>query len=94
MKDGFRLYDTHTHIGQAHHSGRTCTAQQMLAVMDRTGVDRALLIPFPVVEDFREQHNLIAEAVRQYPDRFAGSACLPPFIPLAEFQDEDITIKH
>ena len=88
MNDGFRLYDTHTHIGTAHHSGRTCTALQMLAVMDRTGVDRALLIPFPVVEDFRQQHDLIADAVRQHPDRFAGSACLPPFIPRPEFQDE------
>ena len=88
MKDGFRLYDTHTHIGTAHHSGRTCTAQQMLTVMDRTGVDRALLIPFPVVEDFRAQHNLIADAVLKHPGRFAGAACLPPFIPLAEFQDE------
>ena len=88
MNDGFRLYDTHTHIGTAHHSGRSCTAEQMLAMMDRTGVERALLIPFPVVADFRQQHNQIAEAVRQYPDRFVGSACLPPFIPLTEFQDE------
>ncbi len=88
MKSGFSLYDTHTHIGAARHSGRTFTAEQMLAVMDRTGVDRALLIPFPVVEDFRAEHDLIARAVKQYPDRFAGAACLPPFIALEEFQGE------
>ncbi len=60
----------------------------MLAHMDRFGIDRSLLIPFPVVENHREAHDEIARAVRAYPDRFAGAACLYPFIPVKEFRAE------
>ena len=58
----------------------------MLRHMDAHGVDRSLLIPYPVVEDVRAEHDLIAAAVRAHPDRFTGSACIPPYAP--EFQDE------
>jgi hypothetical protein len=56
--------------------------------MDRNGVDRSLLIPFPVVEDYRSAHDEIAAAQRAHPDRFAGAACLDPFVPEAEFRAE------
>ena len=56
--------------------------------MDAHGVDRALLIPFPVVDDFRAQHDEIAGAVRSHPDRFDGAGCIYPFIPRQEFDDE------
>lgn len=88
MKDGFRLFDTHTHLGHARHSGRSCTAGQLLKVMDAHGVDRAVAIPFPVVDDYHGEHDLIGAAVREHPDRFTGSACLNPFLPRAEFRDE------
>jgi predicted TIM-barrel fold metal-dependent hydrolase len=60
----------------------------MLRHMDRHGIDRSMLIPFPVVDDQRATHDLIAAAVRAYPDRFAGAACLYPFMPEQEFRDE------
>jgi predicted TIM-barrel fold metal-dependent hydrolase len=88
MRDGFRIFDAHTHIGTARHSGRRFTADQMVAHMDRQGIDRSLIIPFPVVEDFRAEHDEIAEGVRRYPDRLVGAACIPPFIPEAEFRAE------
>lgn len=87
-KNGIRLYDTHTHIGLARHSGKRRTADEMLRHMDLHGVDRSLLIPFPVVEDHRAEHDEIAAAVRAHPDRFTGSACIPPFIPEQKFRDE------
>ena len=82
MRDGFSIYDTHTHIGVARHSGRNLTAGQLLAAMDRTGVDRAVLIPFPVVEDYRASHDEIGRALRTHPDRFTGAACIYPFLPV------------
>ncbi|MDX2151945.1 MAG: amidohydrolase family protein [Bryobacteraceae bacterium] len=88
MRDGFRIFDTHTHIGTARHSGRHVSADDLLRVMDRCGVDRSLVIPFPVVDDYRSQHDLIGSAVRAYPDRLAGAACLAPFVPEAQFRDE------
>jgi len=85
---GQRVFDTHTHIGTARHSGRSFTAEEMLRSMDRHGIDRSLLIPFPVVDDHRAQHDLIGAAVRQWPDRFAGAACLYPFVDETAFGEE------
>lgn len=88
MRDGFSLYDTHTHLGAARHSGRTCNVDEMLESMDAYGVDRSLLIPFPVVDDYAAQHDLIAAALRSHPDRFSAAACIYPFIPERDFRDE------
>jgi len=88
MKDGFRLFDTHTHVGTARHSGRSLRADELLAFMDRFGVDRSVVIPFPVVEDYRATHDEIGRAVAAHPDRLVGAACLYPFIPEQEFRRE------
>ena len=58
----------------------------MLRHMDTHGVDRSLLIPYPVVEDESAAHDEIAAAARAYPDRFSGCACLQPWT--AHFQQE------
>jgi hypothetical protein len=88
MKQGFPIFDTHTHIGVARHSNRRYSADELLRDMDRMGIDRSLVIPFPVVENTRASHQLIGEAVLASPDRLSGSACLNPFIPEQEFRDE------
>ena len=88
MKSGFRIFDTHTHLGTARHSGRTCTADEMLRHMDRHGIDRSLTIPYAVVDDFRAQHDLIGQAVAAHRDRLAGAACLFPLIDPTTFRDE------
>ena len=63
MRDGFSIFDTHCHIGTALHSGRRQSADTILARMDRSGLDRALAIPFPLVRDFRAEHDKIGAAV-------------------------------
>ena len=88
MIQGFKVFDTHTHLGVARHSGRVMTAGRMLAHMDEHGIERSLLIPFPLVDDYRWTHNLIGEAVKAHPDRFAGAACLNPFVAEVEFREE------
>jgi uncharacterized protein len=88
VRDGFRIFDAHTHIGEAQHSGRTHSAEALLRHMDDYGIERSLVIPFPVVEDYRRQHDLIGEALKMYPGRFVGTACLSPFLSPAVFQDE------
>ncbi len=88
MKDGFRLFDTHVHIGTARHSGRRHTVDMILREMDRFGVDRAVAIPFPVVDDYRREHDEIGAAVRTHPDRLTGTACLNPFIAEEEYRGE------
>lgn len=88
MKNGFRIFDTHTHVGEALQSGRSYTAEELLHEMDRFGVDRSMVIPFPVVEDHRRSHQTIGRAVLARPDRLAGAACLSPWLPEPAFREE------
>lgn len=86
MIAGYRIFDAHAHIGTSLHSRRRVTAEDMLRHMDASGIDRALLIPYPVVADFRAEHDEISAAVLQWPDRFCGAACMPHYDPA--FVDE------
>lgn len=88
MKDGLRVFDTHTHIGHGLHHGRTYRADELLAAMDKHGVDRSVVIPFPVVEDTRAAHDEIGRAVKAHPDRLVGTACIYPYIGAANYRDE------
>jgi len=88
MRGGFSIFDGHCHIGKALHSGRVQSADMMLEGMDRHGIDRALAIPFPMVRSFREAHDEIGAAVLAHPTRFAGAACLDPFIGETKFRQE------
>lgn len=88
MKSEFRIFDTHTHLGAARHSPRSATPEELLRNMDDHGIDRSLAIPFPVVDDYRAQHDLIGRAVRDHADRLTGAACLYPLIDRSEFRDE------
>ena len=88
MRSGLRIFDTHVHLGRALHSERNQVVEDVLADMDRHGVDRSLLIPFPTAPLYRESHDQIFSAIRSHPDRFMGAACLHPFLPETEFRDE------
>lgn len=88
MKDGFRIFDTHTHIGHGLHHGRRYSAEQLLAAMDAQGVDRSVVIPFPVVEDYRASHDEIGRAVQAHPERLVGTACIYPYIGENKYREE------
>jgi predicted TIM-barrel fold metal-dependent hydrolase len=88
MINGFPVYDTHVHPGRARHNGRQYSPEQILRDMDDEGIERSLLIPYPVVDDFRQAHDLIGAAVLAHPDRFSGAASLPAFLPEHETREE------
>jgi hypothetical protein len=88
MKDGFKIFDTHTHIGHGLHHGRHYSAEQLLAAMDKHGVDQSVVIPFPVVADYRATHDEIGRAVKAQPERLTGTVCLYPYVGQDKFRDE------
>jgi len=88
MNQRYRIFDAHTHIGTARHSGRVYTARDLLRNMDRLGIERSLAIPFPVVEDWRAAHEEIGRAVREHPDRLSGAASMDPYVPENVFREE------
>jgi len=88
MIGGFPVFDSHTHLGSARHSGRNMDVDAMLRHMDAVGIERQLLIPFPVVADERREHDVIGDAVRRYPERFCGALCFDPFQPEKQLEEE------
>lgn len=70
------------------HSGRDVRAEDLLAVMDGAGVDRAVVIPYPVVADYRAEHDLIGAAVQSFPDRFCGALGFPAFLEKETMRQE------
>ncbi len=72
MIAGLPVYDTHVHPGRARHNGREYSPEQILRDMDSDGIERSLLIPYPVVDDFRQAHDLIGAGVLFFPQRIGG----------------------
>ncbi len=71
------IIDSHNHLGAG--PGQQ-TAEALIALMDRAGVDRA--VTFPYVEVLDSGHNdWMAETVARYPDRLIGYAAVNPWQP-------------
>jgi L-fuconolactonase len=61
-------------LGSGHTERTPYSYEQLLADMDRAGVDRAILVP-PSIDANRNDYAL--EAVRKHPDRFAVMGKVP-----------------
>jgi L-fuconolactonase len=55
-------------LGPGHEERIPYSYQQLLADMDRAGVDRAVLVP-PTID--RDRNDYVLDAARKHPDRFA-----------------------
>lgn len=67
--------DCHGHLGgtACHYHLPDCTLDGIVADMDRFGIEKVCVFSFTVVfSDERFGNDLVAEAVRRYPDRFVG----------------------
>jgi len=64
--------------------------QDLLAVMDDQGVDKAVIFGFPwrSLETAKINNDAVAEAVARHPDRFIGFCCLDPAHPQAPAEVE------
>lgn len=83
--DDVQIVDSHVHSspwGMMHMCSSSC--QDMLKAMDKVGIDVAIINGI-LNPDYKEEHNVIAERIKRYPDRFVGIAGVNPF-----YQD-DIT---
>ena len=60
---------------------RLIGAQEMLASMDDSQVDKAVVFGFPWKDSllFKQHNYYISEAVNRYPQRFIGLGCFDPF---------------
>ncbi|MFH1570611.1 MAG: amidohydrolase family protein, partial [Gemmatimonadota bacterium] len=76
-----RLLDCHGHLGLAcHYHLPDGDLGRLVAEMDRLGLERAVVFPFCGIFGGDEAHgnDVVAEAVRRFPDRFLGLTLVNP----------------
>jgi len=75
---GELVLDAHTHMGLGeHYFLPQADPQGLIAAMDRYGIARACTFAFAgVSSDYRYGNDLVADAVRGFPERFIGYATL------------------
>jgi len=67
------IIDADCHISSHKWDALAMTAPELVAEMDRAGVDRALVwLKPPYNKDIEPENHAIYEAVRRYPDRLIG----------------------
>ncbi len=76
------IIDSHNHVGGPDKGdGAKQSHEDIIAVMDRIGIDKAVIFPFNEMEpgiSFSNANSYILEGVRKYPDRLVGFARLDP----------------
>jgi predicted TIM-barrel fold metal-dependent hydrolase len=73
------IVDGHVYLGQCLFGYRR-SQDEILAGMDRLGIDRAVLVPVkPVEYHLGPANDLVVRAVRAHPDRFLGLCRVDPW---------------
>jgi predicted TIM-barrel fold metal-dependent hydrolase len=89
----FLVIDVHAHLGRSlslveSETGRPMqtTAEDLIRLLDRNEIDKSVISPIPGyarpngISDTMEQNNLVAQAIRKYPDRFpCGFGVVEPY---------------
>jgi len=77
---GFRVFDTHGHIGRWEHKYYAdWSARQMVERMDELGIERfAVSDILAIGPDFKSGNTRIGKAIAEFPDRLVGYAVYNP----------------
>jgi predicted TIM-barrel fold metal-dependent hydrolase len=75
----YRYIDIHTHIG-TFHPGRELTADGLVRLMDRDGIDKAVVLPLvsPESGPYLQTTESAKAAHKAHPDRLIPFCCLDP----------------
>jgi len=71
------IVDIHAHIGHHPIMDFRQTPEEVLEAMDKWGIDRTFVLPFPSMK-VRKVNDAVAEAVKRHPDRLTGFAVIDP----------------
>jgi len=74
----------------ANKNSRIVTAEQLIMAMDEDGIDKSVVFGFPWKHEsyFKQNNDVVLEAVSKYPDRLIGLCCLDPFHENSEKEAE------
>ena len=82
------IIDTHQHLGRSMFSGVETTETDLLKAMDESGIDVALAMPQPTLENIPHYHDRIAKAAREYEGRIVGMASISPWCSDEDYEAE------
>jgi predicted TIM-barrel fold metal-dependent hydrolase len=82
------IVDSHQHLGRSMFSGVLTTEHDLLEAMTGHGVDVALVMPQPTLDDIRAVHDHIAGAVERHRGRLFGMASINPWWAEADYRAE------
>ncbi|MDA2938414.1 amidohydrolase family protein [Acidobacteria bacterium AH-259-A15] len=82
------IIDTHQHLGRSMFTGVETTEMDLLKAMDENGIDVALVMPQPTLEDIPQYHDRIAKAAREHAARIVGIASISPWWSAADYEAE------
>lgn len=82
------IIDTHQHLGRSMFSGVVTTETDLLHAMNQHGVDIALVMPQPTLDDIPTVHDKIAAAVERNRGRLYGMASISPWLSEADYAAE------
>ncbi len=71
------IVDIHAHIGHHPLMDFKQTTEEVIAVMEKYGIDVSFVMPFPSMKN-QAVNDAIAEAVKEYPGRLIGFANIDP----------------
>jgi predicted TIM-barrel fold metal-dependent hydrolase len=79
LLDGVRVIDAHAHLGFCQIGVLASSAERMVGVMDRIGVEKVAISSFAAIGPDAELGNdAVRKVVDRYPDRFIGYAAVNP----------------
>ena len=96
LKDGFlpevvRLFQQ---SGSAHLLGQDLSAEQLVHLMDKAGVDRVMLCAWHRPGKWVVSNDAIAAFVRQFPERFVGVAAVNLEKPVEAVHELERAVKE
>ena len=80
------IIDVHAQVGKHPLYGFEQTAEEIVADMQRYGIDKSFLLPVPRMR-FAEANNVVASAVKKYKGKFVGFLNVNPSEPTATNDD-------
>ncbi len=72
------IIDVHQHLGPCRVFGLNIEEAELMAALDRNGVDAAIVQPYPGAPDPAAVHDRIAALAKQHPGRIFGIMSMSP----------------
>jgi len=78
-KRKFGIIDMHTHVG-TFYFGRELTAEGLIKLMDRDGIEKAVILPLvsPESSPYPQTSEDALKAAKKHPDRLIAFCCIDP----------------